>query len=211
MLLPFINSLIYYKENGWRKNVNLLMLVIRLTITEPFASIFSAVSSVLVEQCDPWIHPFHLHLGLHGTPSVECALLLHPTRERLVARIWCSQMKGLAEWAPGGLARKRGLWIPSPCGVDAASLSHPEQCSQYLGNMKCGSSCLWHSLLCSWHIWTHWIFNSFLNPWFCWIFTFSPNGGLTSDTLKWRDSLYILWNIISVFWLTSALFMTLTT
>ena len=204
MLLPFINSLIYYKENRWRKNVNLLMLVIRLTITEPFASIFSAVSSVL--QVWSLDQSFASTFGFARHPQRRvCSLLLHPTRKRLLAKIRCSQMKGLAEWAPCGLAGKRGLWIPSPCGAGAVSRSHPELCSQYLGNMKCGSSCLWRSLLCSWHIWTHWIFNSYLNPWFCWIFTFSPDGGLTRDILEWRDSLYILWNIISVLCLTSAL------
>lgn len=84
---------------------------------------------------------------------------------------------------PGREARSSGplsLWW----GCQLPRLT-PKPCSEHLGSIMFWSSCLWYFLWCSWHIWTHWIFNSDLRTCFCWIIAFSPSGGLASDTLEW--------------------------
>lgn len=90
--------------------------------------------------------------------------------KRLAGRVMCSPAGEL------GTLDSFSMW--RGCQLPSLTL----QCSQHLGNIKFWSSCLWYFLLCSWHHWTHWLFNSYLNTCFYWIFAFSPYGGLASDT-----------------------------
>lgn len=98
------------------------------------------------------------------------------TCKRLRAKIWHSATeKALLTESRTARAEKQGALDPFSLwwGCQLPRLT-PKPCSQHLGSIMFWSSCLWYFLLCSWHIWTHWIFNSDLRTCFCWIIAFSP-------------------------------------
>lgn len=119
-LLPFFNSLIYYKENWCRKKVNLQWLM----ILKPLTSNCFAAYSVLAEHCDSWINHFYPRLGLHSIPSIVYACVYSNStlaHKRLTAKIWyCQIEKALLSKSRGAWLRSMECWILSPCGKDAS-------------------------------------------------------------------------------------------
>ena len=194
--------------------VNLQMLVIRLTIMKCLTSICFWASSGLTEHCDSWIDNFHP--SFRFVQSLQLCVWVCACTHILTPPALAKDLEPKSD----SLQLKRPCWLshvqPSQEARSSGSLSlwwgcqlprlTPKPCSEHLVSIMFWSSCLWYFLLCSWHIWTHWIFNSDPQTCFCWIIAFSPSGGLVSDTLEWRDSLYIfIWHITYALCLISAL------
>lgn len=163
----------------------------------------------MVEHCHSWINHFYPCLGLCSVPRTVCACVCSnsaPPHKRLTAKIWyCQIEKALLSESCGVWLRSMECWILSPCGKDASFPVLPWAVQPTSGKHKILEFLFIYFLLCSWHIWICWIFNSYLKTYFCWIFAFSPFGVLLVIPLN-KGILYtFLWNSISVLCLTSVL------
>lgn len=180
------------------------MLIIRLTIKKPLTGICFSVSSVLLNTVICELIIFIHVQGCTASPVLYMYPCVHsnstPLAKRLQPKSDTLKLRRTLLVSHVYWTEKYGTLDPPPCGEDASfsvSLWAAQPTSGKHKILELLFVIL--PLLCSWHIWTHWMFNSYLKTCFCWIFAFSPWGGLASDILGQRGSLYNSYGLLHLY------------